>query len=248
MQDTNNLLSMWMITYDQASREKVGKTKGVIPFHAEKTTVFLENMHLLDWYARKHEWQDSKFACLVSPNFFNKASKGRATIERIEKRLIENENVRVSYSEWQERETDVMLFGNGFSPGKNIILQANNFHGPDFSELTQDIFDLAGIDWDVKKPLHYPVFSNYWIAKPRIIEKYIETFLTPCMDIMTDAEHTLSDRLFADSKYRRKLSPKAIEEMGINYYPMHPFICERFFSVFLELEKQKDSTLTIKYF
>ena len=248
MQSKTNLLSLFMIAYNEETFKTAKKTEGVIPVTFDKTSAFFENDHILKWHDHFSDSLDrSKYAGLVSPAFFSKAANGRATIASIEKALSTPENVRVAYAEWREREVDVLLFSNGYRYGLNIIKQGDNFHGPDFSKLTQEIFDLAGMDWDVENKLIYPVFSNYWIAKPELIDKYVNTFLRPCMDVMKTSKD-LQERLWADSKYRKKLPEQAVKDIGVNYYPLHAFICERFFSVFLQKESIENPQLTIKFY
>ena len=55
------------------------------------------------------------------------------------------------------------------------------------------------------------------------------------MDIMANGENIwLQEHLYTDTKYKSgRFSKERIKAItGVEYYPMHTFICERFFSTF----------------
>ena len=75
-----------------------------------------------------------------------------------------------------------------------------------------------------------PLYKNYFSAKTEIYKRYVSEFLQPAIDlIQTDEElHTL---MMKDSNYHRMSKeadlPSVKAQLGLDYYPMHPFILER---------------------
>jgi hypothetical protein len=50
----------------------------------------------------------------------------------------------------------------------------------------------------------------------------------------------LNKMIWQDSGYHKKkrMSAKLKQDLGVPYYPLHTFICERFWSVYLAMNRQ----------
>lgn len=100
-----------------------------------------------------------------------------------------------------------------------------------FKALFADILAAIGIR-HMGNPM-YPIYSNHFIAKTQIYKDYVNEMLDPAMKVMAEQ---FEERLMIDSQYSKlkKASEEDIknlkEKLGVPYYPMHAFICERFFS------------------
>ena len=57
---------------------------------------------------------------------------------------------------------------------------------------------------------------------------------------MDNAEGKLRELLWTDSGYtkKNKLGPYLKEQIGVSYYPYHTFICERFWTMFLNMHPE----------
>jgi len=90
----------------------------------------------------------------------------------------------------------------------------------------------AGIAVPADNPKHIFYF-NYFVAKKDIYERYVKEMLEPCMKVMDTM-----DGLMKDARYG--MLPEHLQKkFGITYYPYHPFICERMFSHFIEINNLK---------
>jgi hypothetical protein len=86
------------------------------------------------------------------------------------------------------------------------------------------------------------IYQNAHVTKSDIYQDYVETWLDPLMEIMADLEDIwLQEKLFIDTKYKSyRLDTKNLHNVtGVPYYPMHSFICERFFSTYCAVKKIK---------
>ena len=91
---------------------------------------------------------------------------------------------------------------------------------PGSLKLINDTLELAGLP---VAPIKTTVYSNYFIAKGSIIKDYVNTWLIP----FVQAVYEMPERYYVPANYK-----KAIKEKGCDY-PLHPFIIERLFSVYL---------------
>lgn len=124
----------------------------------------------------------------------------------------------------------------------NIIYQAENYH-KGIVEMTE--FILNKIGYEIPKKTDKIVLFNHFVMKSKIYERYYKEMLRPAMNVMKSM-----DELHQDAKYRqlsKKIYPKftLTDNQGkeYNHFPYHPFILERFVSVWLQYNKQ----LTFKH-
>lgn len=184
--------------------------------NSQSLTPFFENTVIYDLLqAGKHQY--GPYFGVLSPAFAEKA-RGKMTLnpENLGKKLAEN---------------PVFLGFNAAHKSINPIESGRHFHGPAFWSIFQELFGA-----DFRWPLRYQhvIFSNYVIAKPEIWERY-RLFYVPLYEKMRDAEGELKNLLWMNSRYNKRLPQSAREQIGADYYPMHTFICERFWTIFLYL-------------
>jgi hypothetical protein len=132
---------------------------------------------------------------------------------------------------------DVLSFSR-MSKHHKMLPSAEAWH-PGFTALLTKIMSQVG--YKVVQVPKYPIYQNAFVARTEIYREYVKDFLVPAMEVMsTDAE------CWKDSGYtklkREPLSDNAKVDLGVGYYPMHTFLCERFFSQWLETKK-----LNVKY-
>lgn len=83
---------------------------------------------------------------------------------------------------------------------------------------------------EVKEPIN-TIYSNFFIAKSEIYEKYIEEVLIPAIDLMETKYKYLA---WEDANYKSGLKKEALKKYtGLEYYTFHTFILERLFSVWI---------------
>lgn len=143
-------------------------------------------------------------------------------------------------------EHDVYAFSGGLKI-KNVIDTAENYH-PGFRDCMEMIVKAIGLDVDLKEDTRMVCYQNAFIARGHIYQDYVDTVLAPAMKVMRDKSNKpLQHILWKDSNYHRKKEPeiraRLIKYLGIDYYPYHPFICERLFSLYM----QKNKHITFKH-
>lgn len=76
----------------------------------------------------------------------------------------------------------------------------------------------------------HPMYQNHYAAKTEIYQDYCRNFLIPAMELIKTHEE-LNKLMMADSNYQklsRDADIKSVKEkLGLDYYPMAPFVLER---------------------
>lgn len=106
--------------------------------------------------------------------------------------------------------------------------QSHKFFQPTFDKI------LVAIGKTRPHEVRDPIYQNHFIAKREIYQDYVKNWLIPAMEVMeNDAE--IRELCFKDSNYSNLSGESAAnleKQIGINYFPMHPFLLERLFSVY----------------
>jgi hypothetical protein len=121
----------------------------------------------------------------------------------------------------------------------NVWRVAENWH-KGIIETAQHIFNRFKSSINISRINTPTIYQNAHITKINIYEDYVNTWLNPLMEIMEDKNDIwLQNRLYQDTKYKSgRFSPEILEKLtGVPYYPMHTFICERFFSTYMAINK-----------
>lgn len=124
---------------------------------------------------------------------------------------------------------------------KNIWTIAENWHAG-IIDTAKHIF--KRFDDKIKiTELNTPiVYQNAHCTRFEIYSDYVNSWLIPLMDIMQDENDAyLQERLWRDTFYKRGQTKKETLRniCGVEYYPLHPFIAERFFSTYLAVNNIK---------
>jgi hypothetical protein len=126
------------------------------------------------------------------------------------------------------------------SPGHGMLTIADTWH-PNFTDILRKI--LASIGFSLPKEVKYPVYQNAFCARAEIYQQYVKEMLIPAMEVMeNDAE--IKKLCWIDSGYYLlrsvpEFAKRVKQFLGTDYCPMHTFLCERFFSVWLDDKKLK---------
>ena len=84
-----------------------------------------------------------------------------------------------------------------------------------------------------------PIYQNHYVAKREIYQDYVSNFLNPAMELIkTDEE--LNKLMMSESNYgklNREADIRSVKaKLGINYYPLAPFILERCPSCYFQMK------------
>lgn len=131
---------------------------------------------------------------------------------------------------------DVEVFGfQKRRKNPNIITQAERYH-PGFVKAIERILSITGFMDSIPPKLNNVILFNHFIMKSEIYEQYVRELLQPAMGVM----RTMPE-LFDNAKYIKNTTQETkdrfMKAFGKDYYPYHPFICERLPSLFMEKYK-----------
>jgi hypothetical protein len=125
------------------------------------------------------------------------------------------------------------------------MLQAANAWHPGFMDIMKILWEKLG--YRMPTEVKYPINHNFFIAKTEIYQDYVTHLLQPAMDLMITDE-TLNKLCMQDSRYLQLEKGANTEnlkrDLGLDYYPMFPFICERLFPMWCEMKRIKVNYLT----
>lgn len=138
-------------------------------------------------------------------------------------------------------DSDVYTFFDSHNRN-NFLPHLNNFHKGGTHILKTILLDL-GIPWPDNDTVREVVYNNHFIATNRCYIHYKGAYLDPVMNAMKNATGHLKKLLWKDSGYS-KLS--SVVQNG-TYYPMHTFVLERLFSIFLTDRSDYKVNHMVKY-
>ncbi len=189
--------------------------------------VFFENQVIVDL---KDEMNGCDYFAVLSHSLRDKCT--------VSKRWVGNINNTSSLEFTPERfevflnkhKPDAMSFQR--HPSHDPVTLADKYH-PNFSSYFRDIIGAIGYNW---KPTVFEnvFYCNYQTVKPEIYRDYVDSMLRPAMNYMW-----LVSELMGNSNYPKQLPKELCDRFGIDWYPYHPFLCERMFSFYAHINKLK---------
>ena len=217
-------------------------------YHNPTLSPFFENKCIYDILESKPHLNDNEWFGVLSPAFGTKArgALGRSvTPYKLDTRLHECEGANL----------DVLGF---FRTAQNLnnIKQGDNWHlrgqTPNFSDIFAMIIDKAGIQYNINtrlrknqngRPCNF--MSNFVIARYYLWIQYFRDVLKPCMDVM-ETDEEIKKLVWQSAKYQKDGRRKQIllKHLGVPYHPLHTFICERMWSMFVN----KNRHLTFEHY
>lgn len=216
-------VKIYQIYFDESSYKNC--LEGFTPWYNDRCSPFFENdvIELLIEY-RKHKEAD--YFGVFSHNFQHKIHIWPKDI----------------FKAINENDYDVYSFFAGMKTN-NIFLKGDAWH-ENFSTVCKTILRKLGYNQDVADPGYKTrciVYQNHFIARSDVYEGYVNTLLRPAMELM-EYDNEIRDIIWKDAKYTKGNKPEVKarlkEQIGVDYYPYHPFVCERLFSFYMDLSPQ----------
>lgn len=124
-----------------------------------------------------------------------------------------------------------------------MLAMANQWH-PGFMNTIKLLWEKLGL----KMPgeAKNPIYQNHYVAKTEIYRDYVDNFLSPAMEL-TEKDEELRNLMLQPSGYahlNRQADLKSVKEkLGLNDYPLCPFILERCPSLFYQMKGYQISYL-----
>lgn len=113
--------------------------------------------------------------------------------------------------------------------------QSHKFFQPTFDKI------LAAIGKSRPHEVKNPIYQNHFVARTDIYQDYVKNWLTPACEAIEGVPE-IRELAYKDSNYS-ELSGQSAEilknQIGMSYYPMVPFLLERLFSVYHNVNRIK---------
>lgn len=120
-----------------------------------------------------------------------------------------------------------------FKNGKEYFDFSFNFHGEVLKEILQHICEDLNIEF-TDSP-EYAVFSNFYVSKYEVLKDYVNHYVIPIIELL---ETKYKESAWLNSKYMNLKPDELFIRTGLTYYPLHSFILERMFSIYLHNNKR----------
>lgn len=141
-------------------------------------------------------------------------------------------------------EYEVMSFTKN-TQHHQMLAAADKWH-PGFRDSMKKICGAIGIK--IPNEVKIPIYQNHFSAKREIYQDYVLNYLNPAMKVMEE-DPEINKLAMVNSKYSEldKSSPEKLQRLkdkiGIDYYPLCPFLLERLFSIYVHNHKLNVSHL-----
>jgi len=121
------------------------------------------------------------------------------------------------------------------SPEHDMLTALEVWHNGSL-ELLKKIWGELG--YDMPNKVKFPIYQNAFCAKTEVYLDYVTNFLVPAMYLM-EFDDEIKKLCYKDSGYRVTILGQPVDmenitkNLGISYFPMHPFLLERCFSLWI---------------
>lgn len=212
---------IYQIAYDGSTKDNC-----VYPcIMNDKVSPYFESKIIHD-FVKKHGTGDDYFG-ILSHKFFNKNI--RVTQDKIQKAIDDDIDCISFFSKYKSHD---------------LLKCADNWH-PGFSKLFHELCKASGLPVYNGKTWKIIIYQNAFICRSEIYKDYVDNWLSPFIEVMeSDA---FKERLWIDSGYHRKnesdIKATLIRDLGVDYYPLHSFVCERLPNLYFQHHKYSLSAI-----
>lgn len=143
-----------------------------------------------------------------------------------------------------ESDYDVLSFTKN-TDHHRMIDAANVWH-KGFREIMTRVLHHCSIK--MPHEVKVPIYQNHFSARLDIYQDYVNNYLRPCMWVMEN-EPEINRLVMQDSGYNKLAKKDAaipdflMDQIGVPYYPLIPFLLERLFSIYCHNKKIKVTPL-----
>jgi hypothetical protein len=139
-------------------------------------------------------------------------------------------------AEMLDRDFHVMSFTKNGREHR-MLGMANTWH-PEFIPALKMLFEKMGLG--TPKETKNPIYQNHYMAKTEIYRRYVSEFLSPAMELIKTDEQ-LNEIMMRQSNYStmsRDADNKSVKsKLGLDYYPLCPFVLERCPSLWFDMHR-----------
>lgn len=136
-----------------------------------------------------------------------------------------------------KKDSDFQVLSLTRNSGRHQMLAMANAWHPGFMKTIRLLWEKLGL----KMPgeAKYPIYQNHFIAKTEIYRDYVENFLAPAMEV-TEKDEEIRNLMIQPSGYgklNRQADTRSVKQkLGLDDYPLSPFILERCPSLYFQLK------------
>lgn len=120
---------------------------------------------------------------------------------------------------------------------RHSMLAAANVWHPQFLKTITLLWSKLGLQ--IPKEARHPIYQNHFLAKTEIYQDYVTNFLNPAMKLIEDDEELrkLMIQPSGYSKLNRSADIRSVKsKLGLDDYPLAPFILERCPSLYFTMK------------
>ena len=218
-----DMTELYQIYYDETHLQKIFPFS--IPYYNETLTIFFESAVIKD-------------IVLAS-----KADKVGVASWKLKDKLRSRVGLRVPLSlEVLNSDYDILsLTKNGKK--HTMLAHLYRWHPSSLQAMTL-LWQKLGLKLvgEVKNP----IYQNHYVAKREIYQDYVNNFLNPAMEVIKSDEQ-LNKLMMSNSSYgklNREADLRSVKaKLGLDFYPLAPFVLERCPSCYYEMKGYKISYL-----
>lgn len=188
------------------------------PYYNDRLTPFFENTVIAELVPRS----EADYTAVCSWNLRRKMGVNIPPRRPLTQELLQSDYDVLSFTR-NTSSHDTLAFLEAKHSGSIAVLHR--------------IFEKTGNKYPSK--VSFPIYQNAFCARTDIYQRYVSELLLPAMWFMSTDEE-MKDLLWQDAGYTVStlgvpVDFDRIEKFfGVRFYPKHPFICERLFSMWLE--------------
>lgn len=112
--------------------------------------------------------------------------------------------------------------------GRHQMLKMASVWHPEFMTTISLLWSKLGLK--MPNDAKHPIYQNHFAAKMEVYRDYVDNFLDPAMKLINEDEE-LHQKMMIPSNYERlgrNADVRSVKEkLGVNYYPICPFVLER---------------------
>jgi len=227
-------LNIYQIYYNEVSKSNCYSFTN--HYLNENCTIYFENKVISDLVADKKHI-DSEYFGVFSHAFKDKMLRFRNHTKEQFEGLCRG---------------DVLSFFGNFKQ-KSVFAQAESYHKGFGLAFKLMLKDAIGIEFNTCPHSIY-IMQNHFVAKSEVYQDYVETMLNPCIKALENKENEQLQQIiwsplqkYTYERQRFKQNPDLEKQLGIDFYPMHPFLLERLPSLYCTLHRIKKNLHLINY-
>lgn len=138
-----------------------------------------------------------------------------------------------AFYDFARKQSDYDLISLTTHPQHAIFPFAEKYH-PGITKATYEVFEKIGFQFNLSAINNRAFYFNYFVMKPKLLEKYVFGFLQPFIEAALK-----TPSIWENSGYSKAVPEKLKTQFGLEFWPMAPFITERLISIWADKEKLK---------